>query len=214
MEPFSVRDCALIVRMGGVEPAMNLRELRERIRHCPPECLYHHFCETQLRPSFDDPEYTNDFAVWASRALLDRPLAEQLGILDPYDYESIDGLKADLIEILDTRLSELSHVPWARAGQEFQFMRAATVVFDTGLDINHPSELSQAIAGMTLSSVYYHFVEARRRTEGRIDDFSAWLQAGDEWARSLAEAFGAIDFYFLTLRELQRALVRVAKEHV
>ena len=71
-KPFEVKDCTLITRMGGVEPALNLRELRERIKICPIESLYHHFCETVIRPSFDDPEFRNDFAVWAAHSMHDR----------------------------------------------------------------------------------------------------------------------------------------------
>ena len=31
MTPFVVKDCALLTRMSGLPPAINLRELRERI---------------------------------------------------------------------------------------------------------------------------------------------------------------------------------------
>ncbi len=72
---FRVKDCALITRMAGISSVMNLRELRERLAVCPLESLYHHFCETQIRASFGDPEFRNDFAVWASRYRGDRVLA-------------------------------------------------------------------------------------------------------------------------------------------
>ncbi|HKL49292.1 MAG TPA: DUF5752 family protein, partial [Desulfuromonadales bacterium] len=62
---FRVRDCALITRMAGISSALNLRELRERVATCPLESLYHHFCETVIRASFDDPEFRNDLAVWS-----------------------------------------------------------------------------------------------------------------------------------------------------
>ena len=57
MTPFEVMDCALLVRMSGLPLAMNLRELRDRIAICGENVLYHHFCETTLRPMFDDPDY-------------------------------------------------------------------------------------------------------------------------------------------------------------
>ena len=78
--PFAVKDCALIARMAGIDTALNLRELRERLKIAPVECLFHHFCETQIRPTFDDPEFRNDFAIWTARELHDRVLAERLGI--------------------------------------------------------------------------------------------------------------------------------------
>ena len=72
MIPFEVKDCALLIRMSGLPHAMNLRELRDRIAICSENVLYHHFCETTLRPTFDDPDYRNDFAVWSKLYLGDR----------------------------------------------------------------------------------------------------------------------------------------------
>ena len=63
MKEFMVKDCALLLRMSGLAPAVNLRELRERLRAAGESVLYHHFFETPLRTSSDDPFYRNDFAV-------------------------------------------------------------------------------------------------------------------------------------------------------
>ncbi|MFH0813630.1 MAG: DUF5752 family protein [Pseudomonadota bacterium] len=76
INPFEVTDCALLTRMSGMPPAFNLRELKDRIAACSPDVLYHHFCETPLVPSFDYPDYRNDFAVWAKCQLGDEVLAE------------------------------------------------------------------------------------------------------------------------------------------
>jgi len=62
IDPFAVKDCALIAIATG-ERAHNLRELRDRLETTRPGCIYHHFWGGLLRPSFDDPEYQNDFAV-------------------------------------------------------------------------------------------------------------------------------------------------------
>jgi hypothetical protein len=209
LSPFQIKDCALILRMSGLRSAVNLRELRDRIEICPSDSIYHHFCQTQLRPTFDDPDYRNDFAVWALRGLNDRVLAERLGILNPYDFENIDALRTDVLDLLDERLSELSHIPWTRRGEEFYFKQALTVVFDTGKSIERPEDLSVAISQMTTGSIYYHFLEARRRVEERLDDFSAWLKLWDSHGEPLIKAFRDLDFYFLTLRELQDELYKV-----
>jgi len=210
--PFEVKDCALIVSMGGVPDAMNLRELRERVATAPVECLYHHFCETPLRPAFDDPEFRNDFAVWASRDLHDRPLAERLGVLDPYAHLDMEDLRQSLVDIIEDRLSETEMIPWAQPGCEFHFMKAVTVVFDTGRSIDQPTELPAAIEAMTPSSLYYHFIEARRRTEERHDDFSHWLAGWGDETRRFREALDAVDFYFLTLQELKTNVVRAISD--
>ena len=56
MNPFEIMDCSLLIRMSGLPPAYNLRELRDRVAVCSHDVLYHHFCETPLSPSFVYPE--------------------------------------------------------------------------------------------------------------------------------------------------------------
>lgn len=207
--PFRVKDCALISRMAGIGNAMNLRELLERVGQAPVECLFHHFCETVLRPTFDDPEFHNDFAAWAAHNLRDRVLAERLAIINPYSLDSFEELRNQTVDIIEERLAENQQILWVPADQQFQFMQAVTVVFDTGVELQQPAELLPHLEQMSLGSVYYHFVEARRRTETRVDDFTAWLEDfGDETA-TLRDELASIDFYFLSLRELQRKLVEV-----
>ena len=84
--PFEVKDSVLITLALG-KSAHNLVELRDRIAEVPAGSLLHHFYEGLLRPSFDDPEYRNDFALWARRQLFDGALAERLGILSPFELE-------------------------------------------------------------------------------------------------------------------------------
>lgn len=214
MTAFEVKDCALLARMSGLPPAFNLRELRERIAVCGENVLFHHYCETPLRATFDNPDYRNDFAVWSKLYLADRVLAERLGILDPYSFPSLGELRAATLEVIDERLGELTMIPWAHPGDEFFFMEATTVVFDTGIRIGHPRELAASIGAMTAGSVYFHFLEARRRPPLGRDDFTAWLLENDdsEKNRPYIEALARIDFYFHTLPHLRRELAEVLSD--
>jgi hypothetical protein len=214
MTAFEVKDCALLARMSGLPPAFNLRELRERIAVCGENVLFHHYCETPLRATFDNPDYRNDFAVWSKLYLADRVLAERLGILDPYSFPSLGELRAATLEVIDERLGELTMIPWAHPGDEFFFMEATTVVFDTGIRIGHPRELAASIGAMTAGSVYFHFLEARRRPPLGRDDFTEWLLENDdsEKNRPYIEALARIDFYFHTLPHLRRELAEVLSD--
>jgi len=208
MTPFEVKDCALLTRMSGLPPAFNLRELRERIAACSDNVLFHHYCETTLRATFDNPDYRNDFAVWAKLYLGDRVLAERLGILDPYLFPSLGELRAATVEVIDERLGELTMIPWARAGDEFFFMEATTVMFSTGVRISHPSELADAVRKMTNGSIYFHFLEARRRPTIGKDDFTSWLLENEDGGKNrlYIEALASIDIYFHSLADLRKEL--------
>jgi hypothetical protein len=207
MNDFVVRDCTLLTRMSGIREAANLRELRERLAECGENVLYHHFCETLLRPSFDYPDYHNDFAVWAKLYLDDRVLAERFGILDPYSIRSLEDLRGTILDILDERLSELPMNPAVAKGNEFFFLEATTVVFETGDIIEEPSQLPAKIGNMTNGSIFYHFIEARRRTSDRLDDFSEWLSQFGDAGAGYAKALSSIDFSFFTLGEMRKVLV-------
>lgn len=212
MSDFVVMDCTLLTRMSGLPPAFNLRELRDRLAVCSEQVLYHHFCETSLRASFDDPEYRNDFAVWSKESLADRILAERLGIIDPYESDSMSDLRHLLIDIIEDRLSELSPwVPTAHPGGEFFFMDAVTVAFETSDRVSRPPDMADAIQEMTNGSIYFHFLEGLRRPPIHKDDFSAWFfdqgVIGEPYARAISE----IDFYFKSLTALRVELSRALR---
>ena len=213
-EPFRVKDCALVTMPVGLPPVYDLRDLRERFEICPVESIYHHFCETLLRPTFDDPEYHNDFAYWVRHNLHDKTLAERLAILNPFEFNTLEELRLAVLEMVEDRIGELPHISNVQTGDEFRFLKALTVTFDTGLSVREASELRPAFEQMTPSSVWYHFIEARRRNPDHLDDFTLWLGRNEARYRPLMDALSEIDFYFLTLRELQNEIVSLARAHL
>lgn len=207
IHPFAIKDCTLIAIATG-EEAHNLRELSDRLQTIHPGCIYYHFWGGMLHPGFDEPEYQNDFAAWAWRSLHDSRLAERLAILDPSHYPDTEDLRHALIDIIEDRLAESEWVPWARSGRHFKFIRSQIVVFDTGKRINHAKEILPHINGLSRGSVFYHFIDARRRTDSGRSDFVEWLQAGeDEHCAELIQRINAIDPYFTNLIDLRKELV-------
>jgi len=205
MEPFGVKDCALIALATGVR-AQNLRELRDGIQKVPAASLYQHFWGRLLQPRFDEPEFNNDFAAWASHGLHDKSLAERLSVIDPSDFDDLEGLRQELVETIEIRLDESEFVPWARTDNQFHFILSQIVVFDTRRRLKKPNELARRVRNLSAGSIFYHFIDARRRPPHRVDDFSAWLMGwGDTYAELLPQ-LAAIDPYFASLKELRRIL--------
>src|SRR3972149_12217972 len=93
--PFAVIDCAMLSIATGVS-AQNLRELRDRLRSLPASSLYFHFWGAHLRPGFEEPEYNNDFALWAKHGLNDLGLAERLSVIDPPSFGDLESLREGL----------------------------------------------------------------------------------------------------------------------
>ncbi|MFC1837888.1 DUF5752 family protein [Thermodesulfobacteriota bacterium] len=200
--PFAVKDCALITIATGVK-VQNLKEFAVALKNVPLGSVYHHCWGRLLRALFDEPEYNNDFASWASRGLHDKPLAEQLSMVIPTDYKDLEGLRQEMLEVVEQRLDESEYVPWSQADQQFHFLKSQIVVFDTGIRFTHPAELIPEISKLSTGSIYYHFIDARNRTEERFDDFSSWLSGfGDEFDE-LAKTLCSVDPYFSSLKEIR-----------
>jgi hypothetical protein len=157
-----------------------------------------------LRPRFDEPEYNNDFAEWVHHALQDNILAERLSVIDPDPFVNLESLRHELLEVIDQRLDEIGTLTWAKPDMQFNFVRAQMVVFDTRGKIEEPEELVEAMPKMSVGSIFYHFIDARRRSPEMMDDFRTWLRScGDD---DLCSQVAAVDPYFGSLVELREQL--------
>jgi len=209
---FYLRDCALISIATGLN-AQNLREFRDGLRKVETGSIYHHFWGRLLQPQFDEPEYNNDFASWAAHGLHDKALAERLSVVDPTGFPDTEALREELIDIVENRLDESEVVPWARSDARFYFVRSQIVIFDTGKVLEAPCKLAEEAPNLSEGSIFYHFIDARRRTDAHCDDFSAWLEFfGDDY-RALIEDLRAVDPYFSSLWELRDILTDIFREH-
>lgn len=208
IEPFAVRDCALIAIATG-KRAQNLRELRELLREIDLNCIYYHFWGGLLRPRFDDPEYHNDFAIWIAHSLHNKILSERLAVIDPVAYESLEELRSELIDIIEESLDETEYPIWANRDDQFEFIRSQTVVFDANIAVKQPAELIELLPRMSPGSIFFHFIDGRRRNANGMDDFSNWLFEFGAEHQKLIESIQQIDPYFSSLRELRRQLAKI-----
>lgn len=210
-EPFVVRDCTMTALATGLD-ARNLRELRDRVQRIPEGSLDYHFWGRLLRPVIERREYNNDFANWAAYSLRDRRLAERLALVDPADFPDLEHLRDEMVEVLEDRLAESAEVPWAISDEAFHFIQGQLVVFDTHRRLERPEELVDLCPRLSLSSVYYHFVDARNRSEDGVDDFQRWVNGVAPEQETLGEHLRRIDLSFVTLEGLREELHQLFRE--
>ncbi|MGD2136739.1 MAG: DUF5752 family protein [Gammaproteobacteria bacterium] len=200
--PFSVKDCALISIATG-RKAQNLKELREHLLAVESSSLYYHFWGGLLHAGFEEREYGNDFAEWIRHSLHDARLAERLAVIDPSHFPDLESMRQELVDVVEERLDEMEVLDWVPVDRQFQFIRSHTVVFDTRRTARQPEQLAAIIKSLSASSIFYHFIDARRRLPDSMDDFRLWLGAwGDRYAE-LQDRLAAIDPYFLSLYEMR-----------
>ena len=209
---FQVKDCSLVSISTGIK-AYILAELLEHLKEVEVGCLYYHFWARQLRPSFDHPEFHNDFAAWAHRDLHDWVLAERLNLIAPHEFQNLEELREELINVIEERIDESGDLPWRKAEKPFYFVKSQIVVLDTGKRLKAPKELKEVVSTFSQGSIFYHFIDARRRTPDRIDDFRAWFKAFAPRYDDLSARLAAIDPYFLTLTEIRKQLAAVFEDY-
>jgi hypothetical protein len=157
-----------------------------------------------LRPRFDEPEYNNDFAEWVHHAFQDDILAERLSVIDPDRFVNLEALRQELLEVIEHRLDVIETLAWSKPDMQFHFVRSQIVVFDTHDTIDDPTQLLEVISKMSVGSIFYHFIDARRRSPEMMDDFRTWLiSCGFE---DLCLQLAEVDPYFRSLVELRRQL--------
>jgi len=129
-----------------------------------------------------------------------------LGVVDPSEFSEIEDLRHGLIDLIEERLDESELILWTKADQQFYFLRSQIVVFDTRKSIHTPEEFVNIIPQLSIGSIFYHFIDAKRRTPEKRDDFRAWLSGFDETYADLIEELAAIDPFFSSLTQLRRML--------
>jgi len=210
--PFSIKDCTLIAMATG-KRAQNLRELREYLRDIESACIYYHFWGGLLRPRFDDPEYHNDFAIWVAHSLHNKPLAERLAVVDPVKFKDMEELRTELVDIIEGSLDETEFPSWASRDDQFEFIRSQIVVFDTGNWIQEPKEFVDIIPKMSVGSIFFHFVDGRRRNENGLDDFQNWIMNFGSQFKDLRRTMETVDPYFTPLTRLRDELSELFSVH-
>ncbi|MCG5536650.1 DUF5752 family protein [Ectothiorhodospira mobilis] len=207
---FAVKDCALIALSTG-RRAYGLRELREQLQEVAVNSIYHHFWGGLIQARFEEREFNNDFAAWVRHTLHDAALAERLAVLDPTDFPDLEELRAELLDLMDQRLDESEALHWMRADRSFEFIRSQIVTFDTRHRIASPQALAVLMPHLSTGSIFYHFIDARRRAPGQMDDFRAWLEAFGEEADGMRQALAGVEPYFASLGEIRQRLAEATR---
>ena len=208
MQPLKIKDCTVLNIATGVR-AQNLKELRDALVNIHPGSITYHFWANKLRPSFEEPEYNNDFAIWAYKSLHDNKLAERLSLINPGAFSDTQDLRRKLIEVLDLSIKENRSHENSKESEKFQFTRSEIVVFDKEIVVNKPQELSNIIGELPLGSIYYHYIYTDKPSE----NIYIWLAGFGDKYKGLTLELVNLDPYFFTLQELRSRSAQVFKDH-
>ena len=207
MTAFEFVTCSELIQILGLR-ADDERELATILEEVSLDSVHYHTHGHFLRHGFVGAPYPNDFATWAAVQVRDRRLAERLAVVSPLDYPTLEGLREEILTILDDHLSRLSIVPRVIFGEPFEFMQARIVEVPTGVVARSLADFRNGLAAVPANAIYFHTIEASRRLGRSETDFTAWLREG-LGMEQLAVAFSRVDPYTGSLERLRAEFLRL-----
>ena len=204
--PFYFNTAAHLLRIER-EQAGNLDELLKGLRTCSEGSIFEHTFRTLQEHHFIREGFSNDFAHWAFEACNEVGLAERLASLDVREFTSIPTLRERIIAIIEDYLKTNPHARERTATELFYFCASDTIVIPTTVTARNLQEFADGLEKVSLSSIHYHFIDARLRLKLDSNDFSVWLDREMDLG-PLAGRLNRIDIYTSTLQDVRRQIVR------
>jgi hypothetical protein len=125
----------------------------------------------------------------------------------------MEELRQELIDIIEERLDESEYLHWVIATTPFEFIRSQIVVFDTEYRVQRPEDMMELLPHLSPSSLFFHFIDAKRRSPSGLDDFRTWLASFSGQYDALADDLANIDPYFETLTTMRQQITDIFCQH-
>ena len=180
----------------------------EHLEQAPLGSVYYHTHSVFLRHHQITGAYPNDFANWVASQVRDQVLGERLAVVDPFAFESLEGLREELVSIINHHIATLHPVPRVVFGDPFFFVQSHLIEIPTGLEARTLGEFRRCLAEADASSIYFHALESRVRRGHPHGDFADWI--GQALGReALAEEIARINPYLGGLEEIRVRMLRL-----
>lgn len=176
--PFRFISCMELREILG-KRAIDVQRMLEIIEEAPADSIYYHTHSYYLRHPFAQGLFSNDFATWVVLHAQDRILGERLSGLDPFEFDSIEQLRTQILTIIGDHLSHSETIPRCTTGEPFEFVRSHVIDADLNLEARTLQEFRDAIAHVDIGTLYNHMCEARMRKGRPKGDFASWLASAD-----------------------------------
>ena len=209
--PFQFIGCVEL-RQALDHRARDERELLDRLEDAPAGSIFYHTHGYFLRHRPVTTAYGNDFAAWVASNVRDQVLAERLAVFNPFEMDSLEELREELMSVVHDHLLRLSTIPRVEFGDAFHFQQSHIVEVPLGPAVTTLLEFRAGLADVDASAIYFHMVEARARLGRRSGDFAEWIRTSLQLP-ALAERLERIDAYMTSLERVRaRALALVDAE--
>jgi hypothetical protein len=209
---FQFSSSASLEKLTG-HKAFNLEELLKLIKSCADSSIFYHTFSAFRNLREVHVPYTNGFAFWISKHLNDEALAEKLATIDLTEYNTIESLRARLVETIEIYRDQNPDVFQKTADKPFYLLDANRIVYLTDKFAYDLKSFRQLLETISVDSLYFHFIESRLYTHLQADDFSTWTEQSLN-LKELSQKIRAIDINVYTLEELKERIIQIIDEYL
>jgi len=211
-EVFQFLSSASLEKLTG-KKAYSLEELLALIETCPDSSIFYHTFSAFLKMREVQVPFNSDFAIWVSRSLNERALAEKLMAIDLSEHNSIKSLRKRLIEIIEGYREQKPEAFQKTADEPFYLYDVVRIVYLTDKFAYDLKSFRELLSSISIYSLYFHFIESRLGTQLQTDDFSTWIQESLR-IPSLAQEIRRIDISVYTLEGLRSRIGHLIDDHL
>ncbi|MFP4086827.1 MAG: DUF5752 family protein [Desulfobacteraceae bacterium] len=191
--------------------AFDIDGLLHLIKTCSESSIFYHTFSAFMKMREVQLPYNSDFAFWAYQSFHETALAEKLMVIDFSEHNNVKRLRNRLSAIIE---EHVRHNPDCRkkvGDDPFYLYDVMRVVYLTDKFAYDLPSFRDAIASISIYSLYYHYIESRLHTKLEWDDFSAWIEESlgmSELARNIRK----IDINVYTLEGLRSRIIQLIDE--
>ncbi len=193
--------------------AYNLEELLELIKSCPDSSIFYHTFSAFRDLREVQVPYTNGFALWISQYLNDEALAEKLATIDLTEHNTIESLRARILETIEVYIDQYPAVRHKTAEKPFYLLDMIRIVYLTDKFAYDLRSFRNLLDTITVDSLYFHFIESRLYTQLQSDDFSTWIEQSLNLTE-LSQKIRNLDIYVYTLEELRERIAQIIDRYL
>lgn len=150
--PFRFVSCMELRESLG-KRAQDVERLLEIIEEAPADSMYYHTHSYYLRHPYTQELYPNDFANWVARHARDRVLGERLGVVDPFDFNDIEAVRAELVGIIGDHLDHTRGAVSTRGAEPFEFIRSHVIDVDLCIEVATLQEFRDELSRVEVGAV-------------------------------------------------------------
>lgn len=208
---FELHGAVYLYQSTGTRAA-NLDDLLRLIREADAQTLFLHTQMPRLRSSLGEDTPTDDLSAWVSGVVQDREIGERLAFATHTTSPSIEEVRAALVQVLEAVPERTRIERDAPHGGEFEPLRFDAVSVPTGLHVETPEDLVEAL-GRSDRTVWFHHLIEEPWLSGPGSALVEWVRATGD--RKLADALaGEAASGYSVAESRTRILRRWQRSHI